>query len=28
LPTANAGPQSEFCGRERAPQRSRPSARF
>ena len=24
LPTANAGPQSEFCGRERAPQRSRP----
>jgi hypothetical protein len=24
LPTANADPQSEFCGRERAPQRSRP----
>jgi len=24
LPTANAGPQSEFCGRERAPRRSRP----
>ena len=24
LPTANAGPESEFCGRQRAPQRSRP----
>jgi hypothetical protein len=24
LPTANAGPQSEFCRRERAPQRLRP----
>jgi hypothetical protein len=24
LPSANAGPQTEFCWRERAPQRSRP----
>jgi hypothetical protein len=24
LPTSNAGPQGKFCGRERAPQRSRP----
>src|SRR5882762_9556368 len=24
LPTANACPQRKFCGRERAPQRSRP----